>query len=155
MQQKSSERSLYASEVKSDVRNVLDDVVSIFPVPNVNPEEMSNDTLAYLGDAVFNLYAKLYVLADAKVQKVHSVATMLVSRQGQSKILSNILNLLDEKEKEVVRRGINSKGARKHGNDRQYMESTGLETLIGYLYLIDKERLSFLLKEGMAAWKEV
>ncbi|MBP8657135.1 MAG: ribonuclease III [Fervidobacterium sp.] len=116
---------------------------------------MSNDTLAYLGDAVFNLYAKLYVLADTKVQKVHSVATMLVSRQGQSKILSNILNLLNEKEKEVVRRGINSKGARKHGNDRQYMESTGLETLIGYLYLIDKERLSFLLKEGMAAWKEV
>lgn len=55
----------------------------------------------------------------------------------------------------MVRRGINSKGARKHGNDRQYMESTGLETLIGYLYLIDKERLSFLLKEGMAAWKEV
>lgn len=95
MQQKALERSLYASEVKSDVRNVLDDVVSIFPVPNVNPEEMSNDTLAYLGDAVFNLYAKLYVLADTKVQKVHSVATMLVSRQGQSKILSNILNLLN------------------------------------------------------------
>lgn len=155
MQQNALELSKCPPECSSSSSSTADNNVSIFPIPDVNPEEMSNDTLAYLGDAVFNLYAKLYVLADTKVQKMHSVATILVSRQGQSKILSKIFDLLNEKEREVVRRGINSKGARKHGNDKQYMESTGLETLIGYLYLVDKERLSSLLKEGMTAWKEV
>jgi len=132
----------------------LNNITDLFPTPDVNPEEMSTDALAYLGDAVFNLYAKLYILVDTKVQKLHKNVTPVVSRQGQSKILGVIAPLLTEREKSIVKRGINSKGAKKHGNDRQYMESTGLEALVGYLYLVDKNRLAFLLKEGME-WGEV
>jgi ribonuclease-3 family protein len=132
----------------------LKQLESIFTNPAVNPDEMSIDALAYLGDAVFNLYAKLYILADLKVTDLHHRASKYVSRQGQSKILNAIMPLLDEKERNIVRRGINSKGAKKHGNDRFYKESTGFEALVGYLYLVDKEKLSYLLKEGMK-WAEV
>lgn len=126
----------------------------LFPEPNVNPEEMSTDSLAYIGDAVFNLYAKLHILIDTKVTELHKRANRYVSREGQSKILKGIIPLLNEKERQIVRRGINSKGAKKHGNDLLYKESTGFEALVGYLYLVDKERLSYLLKEGFK-WVEV
>ncbi len=125
----------------------------LFPEPNVNPDEMSIDSLAYLGDAVFNLYAKLHILADVKVTDLHRRSNKYVSRQGQSKLLKSISHLLDEKEKNVVQRGINSKGARKHGNDRLYMESTGFEALIGYLYLTNKKRLSEILKFGFESFE--
>ncbi|WP_448375787.1 Mini-ribonuclease 3 [Fervidobacterium sp.] len=115
---------------------------------------MSTDSLAYLGDAVFNLYVKLYVLKDLKVKELHKLSNKYVSREGQSKILNGIRELLTEEESAIVRRGINSKGARKHGNDRLYMESTGFEALIGYLYLTNKDRLLVLLKEGVK-WVEV
>ena len=123
-------------------------LLDIFPVPQVNPIEMSIDSLAYLGDAVFNLYVKLHVLKDLKVRDLHKMSNKYVSREGQSKILNSIKDLLTEEESDIVRRGINSKGARKHGNDRLYMESTGFEALIGYLYLTNRKRLSFLLKES-------
>jgi ribonuclease-3 family protein len=128
-------------------------LLDIFPVPQVNPIEMSTDSLAYLGDAVFNLYVKLHVLKDLKVRDLHRMSNKYVSREGQSKILNSIKDLLTEEESDIVRRGINSKGARKHGNDRLYMESTGFEALIGYLYLTNRKRLSFLLKEGIK-WVE-
>ena len=129
-------------------------LLDIFPVPQVNPIEMSTDSLAYLGDAVFNLYVKLHVLKDLKARDLHRMSNKYVSREGQSKILNSIKDLLTEEESDIVRRGINSKGARKHGNDRLYMESTGFEALIGYLYLTNRKRLSFLLKEGFK-WVEV
>lgn len=130
----------YYNSIEIDLR--------LFPDPNVIPDEMSIDSLAYLGDAVFNLYAKLHILADVKVTDLHRRSNKYVSREGQSKLLKSVLHLLNEKEKRIVQRGINSKGARKHGNDRLYMESTGFEALIGYLYLTNKKRLSELLKFG-------
>ncbi|MEN3042446.1 MAG: ribonuclease III domain-containing protein [Fervidobacterium sp.] len=129
-------------------------LLEIFPEPSVNPDEMSTDSLAYIGDAIFNLYAKLHILTDTKVTELHKMANKYVSREGQSKILKTILPLLNEKEQGIVRRGINSKGAKKHGNDLRYKESTGFEALVGYLYLVDKARLSYLLKEGLK-WDEV
>ncbi|MFN6992287.1 MAG: Mini-ribonuclease 3 [Fervidobacterium sp.] len=129
-------------------------ICELFPVPKVNPEELSIDTLAYLGDAVFNLYAKLFVLQDVKVTQLHKMANKYVSREGQSKVLHSIYPLLTEKELSIVKRGINSKGARKHGNDLKYKESTGFEALVGFLYITDRKRLSFLLKEG-SKWEEV
>ncbi|WP_241498731.1 Mini-ribonuclease 3 [Fervidobacterium thailandense] len=120
-----------------------------FPDTSVNPEEVSIDVLAYIGDAVFNLYAKLFVLRDTKVDRLHRGASRLVSRDGQSRLLGIIEPLLNEKELGVVRRGINSKGARRHGGDKRYMRSTGFEALVGYLYLTDRSRLKALLEVAL------
>ncbi|MGC9771555.1 Mini-ribonuclease 3 [Fervidobacterium changbaicum] len=130
------------------------DMSCVFPVPTVNAEELSSDTLAYLGDAVYNLYVKLHILKDVKARDLHKLSNTYVSREGQSKALDRIMTLLTEKERDIVRRGMNSKSARKHGNDRLYIKSTGFEALVGYLYLTDRERLGFLLKEGLR-WEEV
>lgn len=127
----------------------IEDKVSptnLFPETSVNPEEVSIDVLAYVGDAVFNLYAKLFLLKDTKVERLHRGASRLVSRDGQSKLLSLIEPFLNEKERSVVRRGMNSKGARRHGGDLQYIQSTGFEALVGYLYLTDHRRLKELLE---------
>lgn len=132
----------------------LSPTFDLFPVPKVNADELSTDTLAYLGDAVFNLYAKLFVLQDVKVTQLHKMANKYVSREGQSKALHSIYQLLTEKELSIIRRGINSKGAKKHGNDLMYKESTGFEALVGFLYITDRKRLAFLLKEGLK-WEEV
>ena len=51
-----------------------------------------------------------------------------------------------EKEKDIYKRGFNSKNAKKRGNDLNYRKSTGLETLIGYLYISKNfERLKYIL----------
>ncbi|WP_448378808.1 Mini-ribonuclease 3 [Fervidobacterium sp.] len=139
---------------KEEKNQVQPEAFDVFPEPSVNAEELSSDALAYLGDAVYNLYIKLYVLKDTKARELHRLSNTYVSREGQSKALDKILPILTEKEKDIVRRGMNSKSARKHGNDRLYIKSTGFEALVGYLYLTDKRRLAFLLKEGIR-WEEV
>ncbi|WP_290854273.1 ribonuclease III domain-containing protein [Fervidobacterium sp.] len=139
---------------KEEKNQVQPEMFDIFPEPSVNAEELSSDALAYLGDAVYNLYIKLCVLKDIKARDLHRLSNIYVSREGQSKALEKILPILTEKEKDIVRRGMNSKSARKHGNDRLYIKSTGFEALVGYLYLTDRNRLRFLLREGIK-WEEV
>lgn len=121
----------------------------LFPEPNVRAEELSADALAFVGDAVFNLYVKLLVLTDTKAAKLHSRASELVSRKTQSQILNGMVNLLNQHELTIVKRGINSKSARKHGNDAEYIASTGFEALVGYLFLVDKRRLAELLSSSL------
>lgn len=145
MQQEISKKSKSPSTIESAINTFYD----LFPKPNVNPEELSTDALAYLGDAVFNLYAKIHTLSDIKVTQLHKMANKYISREGQSKILKALYPLLTEKEALIVRRGINSKGAKKHGNDLMYKESTGFEALVGFLFLSDRIRLTYLLKEGL------
>lgn len=132
----------------------LSSIFDLCPALKVNADELSTDTLAYLGDAVYNFYAKLFVFQDVKVTQLHKMANKYVSREGQSKVLRSIYPLLTEKEISIVKRGINSKGAKKHGNDLMYKESTGFEALVGFLYITDRKRLAFLLKEGLK-WEEV
>lgn len=118
----------------------------IFPKPAVEPDELSPDVLAFIGDAVFNLYAKLLVLSDTKVGKLHTRASNVLSRGNQRRLLSLLFGRLDEHERSIVQRGLNSKGARKHGKDEDYIQSTGFEALVGYLYLSNRERLAELLE---------
>ncbi|ANQ53192.1 ribonuclease III [Thermosipho sp. 1063] len=115
--------------------------------PNVNTNELSTDTLAYIGDAVFNLYVKLHYFKKTSVKKLHKNTQSVVNRNYQSILLDKILPNLSDEEFSYVKRGINSKGAGKYGNDPAYRKSTGFEVLIGFLYLKDEERLYKLLSE--------
>ncbi|MBT1247898.1 MULTISPECIES: ribonuclease III domain-containing protein [unclassified Thermosipho (in: thermotogales)] len=115
--------------------------------PNLNTNELSTDVLAYIGDAVFNLYVKLHYFKKTSVKKLHKNTQSIVNRNYQSLLLDKILPHLSEEEISYVKRGINSKGAGKYGNDPAYRKSTGFEVLIGFLYLKDEERLYKLLSE--------
>lgn len=109
--------------------------------------EIPTDSLAYIGDAVFNLYVKLYYFKKSSAYSLHKNSQNFINRKFQAQILDSLLQFLNEEELSYVKRGINSKGAGKYGNDPNYRKSTGFEVLVGYLYLTNQERLFKLLKE--------
>lgn len=100
-------------------------------------EEIPVDIMAYVGDAYFNFFCVLYSIGDGRkeVSKANHLSSFWKSAQGQDVLLSKVSAIFSSEELEITKRGKNSKGAKKRGNDIQYRNSTGFETLIGYLYL--------------------
>ncbi len=105
--------------------------------------------LAYIGDAVFELWIRWY-LVQAGCRNVHSLheqAVDWVNAGSQARILEVWGPTLTEEEVGIVRRGRNTKSAVPRGAKViDYRLSTGLEALVGYLYLAGKgQRLQELL----------
>lgn len=114
-----------------------------------NPNEIPIDVLAYIGDSFYNLYASVQSINDGRISiyKAHKQGVKLKCAGGQKKLLMSIQQSLTEEEKDFVRRGMNSKGAKKRGNDEDYRYSTAFEVLVGYLFLTGNiERLKYLLQ---------
>ncbi|MFY9175152.1 MAG: ribonuclease III domain-containing protein [Peptococcia bacterium] len=116
-----------------------------------DPKECSSLVLAYIGDAVFELYVRMYLVAKGGV-KVHNLnqdAANLVRASSQADFLRRLEPVLSEEEKDIARRGRNAKSGTvpKNADLQQYRIATGFEALIGYLFL-DKqeERLQYLLE---------
>lgn len=94
--------------------------------------------LAYIGDAVYELYIRTYLLnKGTPVNKLHNEATQYVKAKSQSDILRALKGFLTEEEKALVRRGRNAKqkSIPKNADVMDYKYATGFESLIGYLYL--------------------
>lgn len=122
----------------------------VFVDPELNPRELSPLVLAYVGDAVYELFIRTKLVAyPAKVQKLHRMAVRYVQASSQAKVIHAWEPDLTEEEKDVVRRGRNAKnGVPRHGDVIEYRYSTGLEALVGYLYLTGQnERLLELLNK--------
>lgn len=107
----------------------------LFSFPELDLRELPSSLLAYIGDEVMSLCMKLRFIKLLKPSRIEKEVRKRISREGQAAILDEIFPLLTEEEKEVVKRAMNSKIATRHGNDPLYRKSTGLEALIGYLYL--------------------
>ena len=111
--------------------------------------------LAFLGDGVFELFIRGYLLSDntaLNVHKLHKEAITYVKAHGQSEIVKAIEKELTEEELYIYKRGRNAKSATvpKNADVTEYRFATGFEALVGYLYLIDnKERLEFILKKSI------
>ena len=104
-------------------------------------------TLAYIGDAVYEVYVREYLIKKgiAKVEELQKESVKYVSAKSQCKILSYLIenNLLTEIELDVVKRGRNYKRTShpKNTDIITYKMSSGFEAMIGYLYLNnDKDR---------------
>ncbi len=111
-------------------------------------------TLAYIGDAVYELIVRtIYVKqANCQTQKLHQRVTAYVSAKAQAKMAAALQPLLTEEEAGVFRRGRNSKPYTKAKNAsmEEYLAATGFEALVGYLYLMrEYERLNELVVRGM------
>lgn len=107
--------------------------------------------LAYLGDAVYELYIRKYLLDKGicKVKDLQKEAINYVSAKRQCYFLEKLLsdNILTQKEIDIVKRGRNHKSHSNKSTDIiTYKKATGLETLIGYLYNSDKQRLNEIMK---------
>ncbi len=112
----------------------------LFEVPKVDIRRLPVATLAYLGDSVMELFYRIYFLGAYKVGVISSKVKNITSRSGQAKLLERIWESLSDEEKEVVKRAMNSKSAKRYGNDPLYRKSTGFEALIGYLYVSGREK---------------
>lgn len=113
---------------------------------------MSPLTWAYIGDAVYELYIRNYLIetTNLKPNKLHREATKFVKASSQAQILDKLKDFLNEEELEIIRRGRNTQNHHlpKNANPTDYMYSTAFEGLIGYLYLTKQEtRLNEILSK--------
>ncbi len=107
-----------------------------------DPKLLSPGTLAFLGDAVYELFvrSRLVNQANMPVNKLHLLAVEQVRASFQSKAVSALEPVLTEEELAVWKRGRNANGVKppKHANPAEYRRATGLEALFGYLFLQGK-----------------
>lgn len=96
-------------------------------------------TLAYIGDAVYDVVIRTILVKKANCQtaKLHQKASSLVKAGTQAAMIQILLPHLTEEEAGVYRRGHNAKpyNTAKNASRKEYLEATGFEALIGYLYL--------------------
>lgn len=107
-------------------------------------------SLAFVGDAVYSLYVRTLFCTStqAKSGELHKKSTRFVKATAQSAALDIIEPILTEKEKDVLRRGRNTKTntVSKNASLADYKKSTAFEAVIGYLYLSgQKDRLNEIL----------
>lgn len=99
---------------------------------------MNNLVLAYLGDAVYELYIREYLIGKgiAKVNELQNESMKYVTAKSQSMHLERLIdaNFLTDSEIEMVKRGRNMSSHKSKTTDIiTYKRSTGLECLIGSL----------------------
>lgn len=129
----------------------------LFPhVPAKNADQLHPLVLAYVGDAVYELYIRQYLisLANHRPHHLHRTATQYVSAGAQAKALHVIMPLLSEAEQAVVKRGRNAKSgtAPKNADMMDYRHSTAFECLIGYLYYSEQhERLERIMQAAVTS----
>lgn len=116
-----------------------------------SPKELNSLILAYLGDAVYELYVRHHLLAKGVVrpQDLQKAAIRFVSAKAQADVIRSIESDLSPEEIDIFKRGRNAKSGSvpKHAKVSDYRSSTGLEALIGYLYVNrDEERLQQLME---------
>ncbi|WP_094551892.1 Mini-ribonuclease 3 [Petroclostridium xylanilyticum] len=116
----------------------------------INPSQYSPLVLAYIGDAVYELYIRTMLVkkGNAPVHRLHKQATLFVKAKAQSDIIHKIETALTEEELLIFKRGRNAKSGTvpKNADVNEYRHATGFEALLGYLYLAkNNQRLKELL----------
>lgn len=114
---------------------------------NSKIQQVSPASLAYLGDAVYELYIRTcYVLPPRRLRDYHHQVVAQVRAESQASHLRSLKPHLTESEIEILRRGRNAvTGCPQRLDPTTYQQATSLETLMGYLYLTDPQRLTQLL----------
>ncbi|WP_368653586.1 Mini-ribonuclease 3 [Ornithinibacillus sp. 4-3] len=123
----------------------------------IDVKQMKSLALAYMGDAVYELYVRnhLVQIGEVKPNELHQRAISFVAGKAQAEIVRHWIStkFLTEEEEAVFRRGRNAKSASipKNLDVQTYRHSTGFEAVIGYHYLLgNEERLQELLAEAVA-----
>lgn len=117
---------------------------------------VNTTALAFMGDAVYETYARKRVLESGQTNadKLHQMAVKYVRADGQAAALKMIYDELSAEEQDLVRRARNHKSASKPKNadPLTYKLATAMEALIGRLYLTgDEERMCEILNLAFSA----
>lgn len=107
------------------------------PCPDMR--QMSALDLAFVGDGVYDLLSREYLLQNGAcpVKKLHQRKTAWVCCGAQARVLGELWEDLSEREREIALRGRNAHVGHvpKNASPADYHGATGLEALFGWLYL--------------------
>lgn len=145
--------------MEKSIISLEDSLDSVFGLSSKDWKLYSPLTLAYLGDAVYEMVIRTICVkrANMQTQKLHRKVTGYVSAKAQTKMMDALIGELTEEEESIYRRGRNSKPYTKAKNAslEEYLKATGFEALIGYLYLQKEyERMNALIAHGIEALQE-
>lgn len=125
----------------------------VFGLPCRDLRTYSPLTLAFLGDAVYELVIRTVIVEQGSrpPKELHLASSRLVKAEAQSRMAEALQEELTEEERAVYRRGRNAHPATtaKHATTGDYRRATGWEALMGYLYLSGRqERMLELIQQG-------
>ena len=125
-----------------------------FDIKEVDIRTYSPLTLAYIGDAIYDLVIRTIVVerGNRSANNLHKKTIGYVKARVQARMADALEEELTEEEASVCRRGRNAKSytAAKNASIIEYRKATGLEALCGYLYLQgQQERMLELIKKGL------
>lgn len=116
----------------------------------MNYNLLNGANLAYVGDAYYELMVRKHLLEKGitKNKDLRKISINYVSAENHKKIYDKINDQFTQEEKDIFLRGRNSapSGHRKNVDRSAYIVSSGLEAIIGYLYLKnDQTRLDEII----------
>lgn len=127
-----------------------------FPGKRQDIRSYSPLTLAYMGDAVYDLIIRTVVVerANRPANALHHITIKYVSAGAQARIVTALQEQFTDEEQAVYRRGKNAKPhtTAKNASSEDYMKATGFEAVLGWLYLKnDTKRILELVRKGIEA----
>ncbi len=134
--------------------SLVSQIRETFALPEVDVRSYSPLALAYIGDDVYDIIIRTMVVekANRSAHDLHLISSRYVKAQTQAAMIEALGDVLTEEEEAVYKRGRNAKAytTAKNASVADYRKATGLEALVGYLYLQNKmDRILELIKEGM------
>ena len=121
---------------------------------DLDVREYNIKTLAYIGDAVYELYIREYLVKNSRetANILHRKSIKYVSAKAQEYIVNYLYYILTEEEINVYKRGRNADAntVPKNTDINIYKKATGFECMVGYLYITkQKKRLDDLMRESI------
>ena len=134
--------------------SLLGQIKKEFQCKEVDVRAYSPLTLAYIGDAVYEMVIRTIIVerANKAANELHKKSVKYVQAGTQAAMIMALQDILTEEELAVFKRGRNAKSntSAKNASITDYRKATGFEALIGFLYLMDDmDRVLFLVKEGI------
>ena len=134
--------------------SLLGQIKKEFQCKEVDVRAYSPLTLAYIGDAVYEMVIRTVMVerANKAANELHKKTVKFVQAGTQAAMIMALQDVLTEDEMAVFKRGRNAKSntSAKNASITDYRKATGFEALIGFLYLMDDmDRVLFLVKEGI------
>jgi ribonuclease-3 family protein len=124
-----------------------------------NAFSMNTNTLAFMGDAIYESHIRSFVIStgEVKSEKLHKEAVKFVRADAQANAILKMFDDLTLAEQNLVKRARNKKITSKPKNvdPISYKLATAFEALIGALYLAgENDRMEEILNNGLKIIQE-
>ena len=112
----------------------------------ISPDGLGPLQLAWLGDSVWEMHQRLrYCISPMRSKDLHNAVVNEVNASSQARAIKKIEPFLTDNEKDFLRRGRNKAGkGPKNVDAATYAIATGFETIVGWLFLKNPNRLADL-----------